>query len=355
MYPIPEHVFNWWQDHQNASGAEIARATGIPPRSARRYRYYMLKDDAYPIKNVPSVKSQHLEEVDRIEGDFDPFEFFEQAPKLIQMAQKRDPIVTHDTFTIDTDRPIGIIFVSCMHLGSRYTTYPEFRRVYEEALETENLYWGSLGDDIEGFLSTFPDVKAIQDQLIDPKNQVACLEALLTPMAETGRLLFGAGSQHGGKWQNRRTGRSDIKDLYVDLHVPYFDGVGYIKFIIGKQTYFIAVAHELPGTSQWNPNQSHAKASKFRFPNAGVVVAGDKHSPAFQWMSAYPDEYEMGNRASPNVLLIQAGTMKTGPDPYTIHSFPKGQLGWPIVVLSPLEHRIEVTMYLDRAKEMLGS
>jgi hypothetical protein len=89
-----------------------------------------------------------------------------------------DPIVTHDEFTIPTDKPIGIIFVSCAHLGGRYTAYTEFQELYHKALGIPNLYWGSLGDDIEGFLSYFPDVRSIEEQLHNPTNQLLCLEAL---------------------------------------------------------------------------------------------------------------------------------------------------------------------------------
>lgn len=354
MYPIPKYVIDYWKQNPDVTGAELARATGIPERSGSRYRRYLMENKAYPVETVPLVRSKHLEELVDIEEEFDPFEFFERAPKLIAMQQAHDPIITHDTFTINTDKPIGIIFVSCIHLGSRYTAYPEFRKIYEQALNIENLYWGSLGDDVEGFLSSFPDVKAIQDQLIDPRKQIACLEALLTPMAETGRLIFGAGSQHGGQWQNKKIGRSDVKQLYVSLGVPYFDGVGYIRLNVGEQTYYIAVAHELPGNSMWNPNQAQAKAARFRFPNASIIVNGDKHTFSYQYSDMFMDEYLIGNRLSPSVLLLQAGTAKTGPDIFAVeHGFPRGSLGWPIAILHPHEYRVEVTPYLDRAKEML--
>jgi hypothetical protein len=45
------------------------------------------------------------------------------------------------------------------------------------------------------------------------------------------------------------------------------------------------------------------------------------------------DEWQMGNRASPNVLYLQAGTAKTGPDPYTIARFSKGEFGWPMCTI----------------------
>lgn len=352
-YPVPEAVYKYWKDHPNASGAEIARATGLPERSVSRYRRYLHTERAVEIQDVPRARSKHLEEVEAIEEAFDPYEFFERAPKMVELAQQRDPIVTHDELRVDTDRPIGIVFVSCAHLGGRYTVYTEFRELYDKALSIPNLYWGSLGDDIEGFLSYFPDVKSIDDQLLNPTNQIILLETLLTPLAQTNRLLFGCTSQHGGKWERKRSGHDSVKDLYVKLKVPYFDGIGYVRLNVGHEPYHIAWGHEMPGTSQWNPNQPHVKASRFRFPMADIIVAGDKHTSSYQYFPAFMDEFLMGNRPSPMVLYLQAGTAKTGPDPYTIARFPQGELGWPIVILYPDRHMFEVTPYLDRAEQIL--
>lgn len=352
--PVPESVYAYWVDHQDASAAEVARATGLPERSVSRYCKHLREGSAVSVHAVPTVTSKHMQTLREEEESFDPIAFFERAPQMVAQAQQRDPIVTHDDFTIETDAPIGIMFVSCMHLGGRYTAYQEFREIYMRALGVKNLYWASLGDDIEGFMSYFPDVRSVEEQLLNPTNQLLCLEALLRPMADTGRLLFGCGSQHGGKWENKRTGRSSIKELYTGFKVPYFDGAGYVRLNIGEETYFVALAHEFPGQSVWNPNHAHHRAARFRFPSADIVVAGDKHTEAVQFFPAYIDEFLMGNRKSPMLLLLQAGTAKNGPDPYTITNFSRGHLGWPIVVLHPKRHEIEFTLSLDRAAEMLG-
>src|SRR5437762_464480 len=45
-----------------------------------------------------------------------------------------DPVVTHEVVTFDTSQPIGVIFVSCAHLGGRYTFYDEFERIFSQVL-----------------------------------------------------------------------------------------------------------------------------------------------------------------------------------------------------------------------------
>jgi len=356
QYPVPSDVYHYLVGNPTVSGAELARQTGLARRSAQRYRRKFLDGDAYPRTREQRVIAQSILEYEEAEEEdsFDPYDFINLAPQLVRERQRKDPVITHDKFTLDVDHPIGVIFVSCMHLGGRYTAYEEFRDIYERALRIPNLYWGSLGDDIEGFLAQFPDQMAIIDQLIDVDHQYEVLEVVLSRLADMNKLLFGCGSQHGGKWESRSKGKNTVKDMYRDMHVPFFDGVGYVRFEIGQQTYFIALAHELPGYSQYNPNHSHARASRFRFPNAHVVVAGDKHFPAVQYYPAFVDEYLIGNRSTPYVWLLQSGTAKEGPDKYTVQNWPRGRLGWPIVIFYPNQDRIEVTMYLDRVEEILG-
>lgn len=356
MYPVPAEVYDFLAQHPHISGAELARQLGIPDRSARRYRNKFLSGKAdrregFYQTRVTSLRMMELEDED---DTFDAQAFFELAPKLIKQAQRRDPVIVHDDFAVNTDRPIGVLFASCMHLGGRYTAYEEFRDLYDRALQIDGLYWGSLGDDIEGFMAHFPDVASVDDQLLNVRNQLQLLEAVLAPLAESNRLLFGCGSQHGGAWERKRTGRNPVKELYLSLNVPFFDGVGYVRFRVGKSTYFIALAHELPGDSMWNPTHAHTRAARFRFPMADVVVAGDKHSSAIQRFPMFLDEYLMGNRESPFVWLIQAGTAKTGPDVYTVSRWPMGEFGWPIVIFHPDKHHIEVVFDLGRAKEILG-
>lgn len=354
-YPLPPDVIQYLESHPDASGAEVSRATGRKGRTVRRYVRYYKRGDYYEQTSVRPIRSKFREEYEaQTEEEFDPYDFFERAPALIAQRQRRDPIITHDEFSIDTDKPIGILFVSCMHLGGQYTFYPEFRSIYDKALQIPNLYWGSLGDDIDGFAAYFSDTQAVEDQLINVPQQLALLEAVLSPLAETNRLLFGCGSQHPAKWERHRTGKDSVKQIYMNFGVPYFDGAGYVKLQVGDITYFVALAHEFPGSSMWNPNYAHARASRLRFPMADVVVAGDKHSMSYQHYQAYIDEWKMGNRQSPDVHLLQAGTAKNGPDPYTIKNFPTGGMGWPIVIFSPHEHCIRVVDRLDDAIKFLG-
>lgn len=318
------------------------------PRSGRRYKrraINRLSGNGHP-PATSKFMEEHYEEIEE-EGDFDLKEFVRWAREEVRRAQLEDPIVTHDTFTFEGDKPVAAIFPSCMHLGGRYTMYEAFEEIFERVLTIPRLYWGSLGDDIEGFLAGFRDVKAVYDQLRPVPYQLEILREVLGKIAEHDKLLFGVSSQHGGKWLRKDTGKDPVKQLYLDMGVPYFDGMGYVKFLVGEQEYNVAFAHSFKGSSQWNPSHPQTRALRWNFPNADVVVMGDRHEPAVQQFPVYKHEFEAGNRKSAMALMLQSGTAKTGPDPYTIENWPTGTMGWPIVVFMPDEHKIKWSWDLD--------
>ena len=242
-----------------------------------------------------------------------------------------------------------------MHLGGRYTAYDEFKEVFQRALNIPHLYFAMMGDDIEGFPSYFFDVKAVQDQLIQRDRQLLLLEHVLDRINQANKLLYGTGSQHGGKWQEKKEGKNDVKDMYLHtFNVPFYDGAAYLTFKVGQEEYLVATAHEFPGNSQYNPSHPQKRALLTRFPNADIVVMGDKHTPAMQYQTVYTDEVDKGNRRGSGVWLLQSGTMKTGPDHFAVtNGYPRGEMGWPIAVFHPKFHCVEVTLSLGRVEQML--
>jgi hypothetical protein len=247
--------------------------------------------------------------------------------------------------TLGTGGPVGIVFASCAHLGGRYTAHSAIRDLVDRALDVPNLYWAPLGDDIEGYLSGFPDKSSVHEQALSIDVQVIMLEKLISKIAGTGRLLLGTASQHGGKWFEAKNGSNPIKDAYRAAGVPWYDGQAYIKVHVGDQLYQMAVAHEFPGSSMYNQLHPHIRALRDNYPMADLIVQGDKHTYAVSEVTAYIREYDAGNRASPFTWFVQTGTAKTGLDKYTIKRWPHGILEWPVVIFESNTHNIEVTRH----------
>lgn len=264
------------------------------------------------------------------------------------------PSITSETITLKTDRPVAIIYTSCAHLGGRYTFYEEFQRVYEETLGIDNLYWVSLGDDVEGFLPGFPDGSAVVNQaLVNPEAQRLILAHVLDGLATKGKLLCGCASQHGGDWVRKRVGEDPIAAMYRSRGVPFFNGKAIVKLQVGSEEYVMALAHEFRGSSAWNPNHATRKAGLLEFPNADVVVMGDKHTSAVQKVTKNPTEFDAGLRNTTEQWLLQVGTMKTGNDPYSIRGWSRGQMGWPIMLFHPHRHEIVYAPNLEVAQILL--
>ena len=308
------------------------------------------------------------------QGSGDPIPEFLETPDpsqepdyeaLIQLARanqdavnKIDPILTHETIKLTAAKsPIGIIFTSCAHLGSRYVQHPEFAELLGKVLDTPRLYWCSLGDDTEGFTGFFDVASAHEQALADPKLQRKLLAHVLDKLAEHKKLLMGFASQHGSEWMRRKSGQDPIKNLYRERGVPYFEGQAYIKLVVGAQQYKLFGAHQLPGHSMYNRNHAHKRAALFKAPNADVIFQGDKHSYAVQEVSLDSWEYMHETPESPaprKQWYVQVGTAKTGPDPYTIKSWSPGTWEWPILIFRPDSHQIVSTTDLNLAKVLIS-
>lgn len=283
------------------------------------------------------------------EGDIDAYDLDELlriADAFGAIMQARDPVYTHGTLRIETETPVGVLFMSCAHLGGRYTQHGEFLAFMRRVLAIPSLYVATLGDDIEGFLPGFPDVEAVTKQPLSIDIQIHVLRLVLRKLAASNRLLFGMAGQHSGDWFVKRYGTNPVKDVYTAAGLPYFDGQAYLKLSIGAQCYNVAVSHKFKGYSMYNPVHAQGRALRWEFPNADVVAQGDKHTYALAENSAYWWEYRAGNRPSPYAWLVQTGTAKSGPDKYTIKGWSQGVFSWPVLIFDPLEHRIEGSRFL---------
>lgn len=349
VHSVPPDVWAVLEREPQITGKALSKITGRPARSCRRYVQHYRIGRARCGDSEVRVTSESLDSY--VEFCLD--DFLNEAPALVEKANQRDPVITFDRFDFNTKQPVAVIFPSCMHLGGRWTAYREFRQLFDRILDMPGIYWASLGDDIEGFLPQFRNARAKVEQLLGIDEQLIVLEHVLDKLYDKNKLLFGVEGQHSGEWMNAKYGYNPIKRMYLERGVPYFDGKGYAEFIVGAQTYNVAFSHKFKGNSIYNPSHPQARATRWDFPNADVVVMGDKHFPSVQQFPIYEFEVEAGHRQNPMVLLLQSGTAKTGPDPYTIKGWSRGRLGWPIVIFSADEHYVRWTWRLDDVEKFL--
>jgi hypothetical protein len=280
-------------------------------------------------------------------------EFVALARMTQQINDAVDPILTTQTITIPTTKPIAVIFTSCWHLGSRYVNHEAFEKLLMETLAVDRLYWIDCGDQIEGMAGFFDVGSAHEQALADPKVQRAMLAEVLDLLASNNKLLAGFAGQHGADWDSRKRGEDPIKTMYLNRRIPYFDGQAYIRLVVGEQEYKLFGAHQLPGNSIYNKNHPQKRAALQKAPSADLVFMGDKHSTSVQRTTLDTFEFLAGERLSIDQYYVQVGTAKTGPDKYTIKTWSPGSWNWPVMLFRPDRHEIAEAKTLDIARILL--
>ena len=331
-----------WVSSLIRDGRKMNDAPAAPKSNKRTVQPILVSQKAPQNTSAETVNNLFMND---LPGDLDFDDLMEIADALKDALAAHDPVLTHHEMTLGDGGPVGIVFTSCAHLGGRYTAHREVRDMIETALAVPGLYWAPLGDDIEGYLSGFPDKASVHEQPMNIGIQLLMLRAMLNKLSGGGRLLFGTASQHGGKWFEARGGHNPVKDAYRDSGVPWFDGQAYIKLHVGPQVYQLAVAHEFPGHSMYNQLHPHARALRWNYPMADVIVQGDKHTYAVSEVTSYIKEYDAGNRKSPFTWFVQTGTAKTGLDKYTVKRWPHGIMEWPVLLFESETHNIECTRH----------
>lgn len=343
---VPQSVIAALEENSSLTGMDLfLKGLAGSPRTGNRWKQYVSLGVAESAKCTlkPPV----------VQDDVSLDELINLSTQLVEVKQKINPVITTQDFVFEKG-PIAIIFASCMHLGGRYTAYAEFKSLFDKTLNIPNLYWGLMGDDIESFLPQFPNKSAVVEQVWQIDVQLRMIEKVLNELADRDQLLLGMSGQHGGDWLFKEWGINPVKEMYIRRGRPFFDGQAYIKLKVEGECYNVAMSHKFRGHSQMNPLHAQATAMRFSFPMADCIIQGDKHSFAWAELPAYGFEAEVGNRANDRVLLLQSGTGKTGPDPYTIKGWSKGRLGWPVVLFMPDEHLMKWTWDIKDAVHWLG-
>lgn len=339
-----------YRTHTSGGGTQtwtqIAQSEGRTENAVRKQAYRWAQ------KHVPTehpVPHYTQKEPDDLTLD----EFVELARRTQAAVDSVDPIFVTDTISLDADKPIGVIFCSCTHLGSRYVNHGAFVELLNKVLDIPRLYWMDLGDQIEGFTGFFDKRAAHEQALADPKLQRKMLAKVLDRLMERDKLLCGFAGQHGAIWEATHRAEDPVKRMYLERKTRYFDGQAFIKLDVGPERYRLFAAHEMPGNSVYNKNHPQKRAALWKAPTADMIVMGDKHTTSVQQESVDTFEYLAGERSSYQRWLVQVGTAKTGPDPYTIRSWSPGTWDWPIFIFRHDRHQIVQAADLDIAQMLL--
>lgn len=296
---------------------------------------------------VPGVRDGPAFPDWEIPQDVDWREWFDSFETVLDLHKRIDP--SQEILTVDLahhDAPVCLVMASDLHLGGGFTDHREIRKTMELILETPGMYVALIGDVMEGFIPGEKSAETVEQMAAGLKAQLAAMRSLVDELCKREKILCLTWGDHDAKWFEKLVGLNIVKASFHD-RVPYFQGRGLIRLKVGSEEYFVQVNHAFRGNSQYNPNHAQRKANIKFFP-ADVTASGHTHKPAFQMMHHYEQLREVGVNIGGKSWLVQCGTWKTGPDPYTIRAWNRGIIGCPTAVFQPDMH--DVDMFEDPAK-----
>jgi hypothetical protein len=328
---------NWWNDadtqrigelrQAGREWSEIANVLGRSKESCRaRLRYSSNQKPTHPSPQF----------TDLIQSEMNIDDWLQQLEKIQQLTISAQPQQTSAEVYIETEKPIVYIPTSCWHLGGLYTAYKEFQAKLNEVIVVDRVYWGIHGDEWENFPAGWAETVFLN--IVPPHLQRMLVVKIVEKLHSLGKLLYSMWSNHPA-FTEKQTGEDRSAFIYQDK-VPYFRAKGILKLHVGSQTYILDLAHRFPGSSMYNP--VHAQGRELsQVPQADFVVMGDRHIYAYQEFTHRTEAHLAGLQENMVAHLVQVGTAKDGPDPYTLRNFAnRGVFIWPAFVLSAKAHSI---------------
>jgi hypothetical protein len=318
--------------HRKTLSAAIARRMDGPVKKAKKY------EARFPEYKWP----EHV----------DWREYFGSWEEILDQHKRADPFVEH--FTIDftkVDRPIAVVSASDLHLGGGFTDHAAIKTTIEYILDTDDLYLALTGDTIEGFIPGVKPAETVEQQVSSVKSQLSAMESMVDELCAAEKLLWLGWGDHDAKWFEQTIGLNVVKQMHHNK-VPYLQGRAVIRLLVGGEEYFVLANHAERSKSKWSASHAGRVAYESFFP-ADVVISGHTHKPEFRRFEHYQELRSAGLNLGGKSWIVQNGTFKTGPDPYTIRTWNRGVLGVPTIVFQPNEHDVDVFDTPEKAMQFI--
>lgn len=330
---------------------DVAGMMGAPSGESVRKAISRIDEEVKTMAGTPEVNKDMFPDFDDPE-DVGWREWCDTFDSINEKHRAIDPI--QEKITVDLsgrDGPIGVAFFGDIHAGGGYTDHKAFMEMMEYIISTDGLYVALLGDTIEGFI---PGVKTAEtsDQMAGSlKSQFNFFSDLVHELADRDKLISVSWGDHDAKWIENQLGFNVLKTNVHD-RAPYFTGRGLVRMLVGDSRYFMLVNHSERFASQWSDTHAARRAHERFFP-ADIVATAHKHTPEWRTFWHYQEMEQAGLELGGKAILIQTGTSKTGPDPYSIRSFNRGVFRVPTTVMWSDERQKEVVESPRMAKALM--
>jgi hypothetical protein len=305
------------------------------------------------------------ERLDQIESDKTTIEFFHkegEAPDWRDLAAKAEsnashkkriePLIKATNMTINTKKPIGLVFSGDWHLGDASIDYSKWLKDIETVIEHDRLFLADLGDDRQN-VRAFKDLSAVLGQALSPQEQGYMIRGLVDELTQTNTLLCKVDGNHDVEFDERIFGEAIQYYLLQNMKAPRFRNKGLIFLEVGDETYAVYVFHKTRFRSIYRAAHGAWREWQFGYP-ADIVAGGHDHQPAFEMLPNYTMARDVGKSFGGMTFLIKCGTYQDSK--YGWKYFHNG--GRPeaiVVVLWPDEHRMQAFLSIQDAVKFLDT
>lgn len=276
--------------------------------------YYTSRDGFH---QSPKVKSN------KVLGDMDWRESIELIKGMQIMAEKAKSTQSELSIHYDTDKPICIVLLADLHMGSWGADYSAFQEMTDEILNTDGLYV-ILAGDLTQMAIKMRNVLEVSDNLLPPHWQYRFLESWMQEIKH--KVICTTWENHAQMREEAAIGWSPTAQMLAS-HTAHFNGIGHIDLTVGEQIYKIAVSHFFRGNSMYNPCHSQMRYGKFEGQDRDIIMAGDTHTFG---IASYTDGKNMKLALNCGSLHVNSGYGKRF---FSLVTHPK----FPCVVLHPDE------------------
>ena len=248
-------------------------------------------------KNKPVSNSTHEIITDKKNANFNWREVTESMISYQSTINNGRADQDIANINIKSDKPIVVLTLADLHLGSYGTDYKLFKDITDELLGIENLYVVLLGDLLQMSIK-MRGIAEISDNLLPPSFQMDFLSSWFDEIKH--KVLFSTWDNHSVEREESAVGFSSYAKIF-SKNTIYFNGIGHTNLQIGNEVYNICASHTFKGNSALLPCSGQMNYMRKFGLDREIAIAGDSHVPGLY-------KYADGGKLR---MSLNTGTLQT--------------------------------------------
>jgi hypothetical protein len=335
---IPAEIIEpFTHDYQNLSYRQLAKKYGKGEGTVRRWATEVLK---LPPRQI-SRKGENGEVLLPMPKSNDPVAVKDMLRNLIALQKSQhnlSDVVSDISISINTDKPIGVLFWGDWHLGGYGTDHEEFLRVLEAAQGTPGLYVIGMGDYKDNMGSSpHKDKGAHNEEILRPSMQDKLVADAVKELKDKFLVLLRGCHDD---WDHQSSDRDFVSYLSEMAGCANMGHGGALHLSVGPEgegnEYILRLRHVYPFKSSTNPGNPQRKQVDMQG-ESDIVAHAHLHFAHIDQSVKAGREW-IGIRSGSHKVIDEYGQKLAGWE---------GMQRFPMVILSPGTQKKEMIPFWD--------